>query len=223
VINRVLSQMYEITRGVRQGDPLSCLIFNLAIESLASMLRCSTIRGFQIKSAVDRLVTTLFADDTTVYLSEHDQFENLQSLLNKWCRASGAKFNIKKTAILPVGTPAYCRQVLETRKLSLDQEYQIPPEIEIAKDGSTVRILGAFVGNGVNQPGVWAPVLEKISRQLSQWSKSHPTQDGCKLIVEMVVGGLTQYLMRVQGMPLKLKELLLEKLLDLCGMVNPQW
>ena len=48
VINGVLSSPYRVTRGVRQGDPLSCLIFNLAIESLASMLRDSDLKGFQL-------------------------------------------------------------------------------------------------------------------------------------------------------------------------------
>lgn len=38
IINGEISRLYKVTRGVHQGDPLSCLIFNLAIESLASML-----------------------------------------------------------------------------------------------------------------------------------------------------------------------------------------
>ena len=82
VINGVLSEMYMITRGVRQGDPLFCHIFNLAIESLASMFRQSALVGFKIKREVERLVTTLFADDTTVYLSEQDSFDDLQLILH---------------------------------------------------------------------------------------------------------------------------------------------
>jgi hypothetical protein len=34
-INGHLSSQYKVTRGVRQGDPLSCALFNLAIEPLA--------------------------------------------------------------------------------------------------------------------------------------------------------------------------------------------
>ena len=107
VINGVISKPYRVTRGVRQGDPLSCLIFNLAIESLASMLRNSTLKGFTIKGEIDRLITTLFADDTTVFLSEEDSFNDLQNILQKWCRASGAKFNVSKTVIIPAGPYEY--------------------------------------------------------------------------------------------------------------------
>ena len=38
MINGVLSKPFNVTRGVRQGDPLSCLLFNITIEPLANML-----------------------------------------------------------------------------------------------------------------------------------------------------------------------------------------
>ena len=199
VINGVISKPYQVTRGVRQGDPLSCLIFNLAIKSLASMLRDSNLNGLRIPGDTERLITTLFADDTTVYLSEEDSFEDLQQLLHKWCRVSGAKFNVKKTVVIPLGTPEYRESVIASRRLHDDQN-QIPNDVLIATDGTPVRVLGAFVGNKINQLAMWTPTLEKIDRGLKRWSKSHPTQDGKRLIIGMVVGGLTQYLTRVQGM-----------------------
>lgn len=61
MINGEISTKFSITRGVRQGDPLSCLLFDLAIEP--------------------RIVVTMFADDTTVYLSEKDSFKTLDDIL----------------------------------------------------------------------------------------------------------------------------------------------
>ncbi|KAF9552529.1 hypothetical protein CPC08DRAFT_620877, partial [Agrocybe pediades] len=86
---------------------LSCLIFNLAIESLACMLRDSNLTGFHLQRDIERLIVTLFADDTTVYLSEHDSFDELQRILTRWCQASGAKSNVAKTVIIPAGTEEY--------------------------------------------------------------------------------------------------------------------
>ena len=210
VINGVISEPYRITRGVRQGDPLSCLIFNLAIESLASMLCNSTLSGFTIKGEVERLITTLFADDTTVYLSEDDSFHDLQEILQTWCRVSGAKFNVNKTIIIPVGTHTYRQEVLASRRMNQVQ-LTIPDEIKIATDGTPVRVLGAYVGNNVTQTAVWTPVLEKIDVKLKRWARSHPTQDGKRLIIGMEVGGLSQYLTRVQGMPKEIEETLNRK------------
>jgi len=91
------------------------------------------------------LKASLFADDTTVYLSQEDSFQELQAMLNMWCRASGAKFNIAKTEIIPIGTPQHWRNMCETRRLSPNQP-PIPGDIHIVKDGEPTRILGAWIG-----------------------------------------------------------------------------
>jgi len=107
-----------------------------------------------------------------------------------------------------VGSAVYRDQVIRTRKINSDQTHQIPTDINIAKNGTTVCILGAHIGNSVDQIGVWAPTLEKISRQLTQWSKSHSIQNGHKLVISMVVGGLTQFLTRVQDMPVEIEKII---------------
>jgi len=100
MINGELSTKYKITRGVRQGDPISCLLFNLAIEPLANMIRHSEkLQGLETQTAnkeIDRLIISLFADDTTVFLNKEDKWQDLNDLLDTWCIASGAKFNIGK-------------------------------------------------------------------------------------------------------------------------------
>ena len=213
IINGEISSPFKITRGVRQGDPLSCLLFNIAIESLATMLRQSDLEGLHVDGIVERTIATLFADDTTVYLSKNDSFADLHNLLQKWCTASRAKFNVQKTEVIPVGSAAYRARVVEERKLDEGQP-SIPSRIHIAKDGEPVRVLGAFVGNDVEQVNVWAPILEKSDRALARWEKTRPTQDGRRLIVGMVIGGFTQYLTRVQGMPKEVEKLFTKKIRD---------
>jgi hypothetical protein len=211
IINGEVSSPFRITRGVRQGDPLSCLLFNIAIESLATMLRESNLEGLRIRGDVERTIATLFADDTTVYLSEQDSFSDLQTVLQMWCRASRAKFNVQKTEIIPVGSSDYRAEVLDKRRLHAGQP-EIPPQIHIAKDGEPIRVLGAFVGNNVNQVNVWTPILERADRALTRWDRTRPTLEGKRLIVGMVVGGYTQYLTRVQGMPKDVETLLTKKI-----------
>ena len=118
IINGIISQPFKITRGVRQGDPLSCLLFDLAIEPLSAMLRNSNLEGYQIPGLDQKIIATLFADDTTVYLSQEDSFHDLEQVLSTWCQASGAKFNINKTEIIPIGTKNHRDTVVQTRKLN---------------------------------------------------------------------------------------------------------
>ena len=167
------------------------------------MLRASDLHGFQTSREDERLITSLFADDTTVYLSANDSLETLQQILERWCRCSGAKFNTNKTIYLPVGNPEYRAQVAQTR---LFGPHHIPEGVQIAADGTPVRMLGAYIGNGITNPEVWTPTLDKLKSRLAQWDKSRPTQDGKRLIIGMEVGGLTQYLTRVQGMSTNIED-----------------
>jgi hypothetical protein len=48
--------------------------FNLAIEALAQMIRSSELKGFKCASREYRVIVSLFADDTTVYLSEKYEY-----------------------------------------------------------------------------------------------------------------------------------------------------
>ncbi|KAF5352050.1 hypothetical protein D9758_009406 [Tetrapyrgos nigripes] len=207
MINGIQSETYEVIRGVRQGDPLSCLIFDLAIEPLAAMLRNSHLQGFRIPGITERLIANLFADDTTVFLAASDDFKDLQDILDQWCMASTAKFNVNKTSIIPIGTEEYRQRVTSTRRTIVYQYGTnpylnvLPPNLHIAREGEAVRILGAWYGNKIDATQIWAPTIEKIDRVLERWAKGSPTMEGRRLITQMFAGGMSQYLTQVQGMP----------------------
>jgi hypothetical protein len=209
MINGEISPKFKVTHGVRQGDPLSCLLFDIAIEPLAEMLRQSDLTGFKAKDMAYRIVVTMFADDTTVYLTEKDDFNTLTDILQCWCKASGAKFNTSKTEIIPIGVKEYRENILTTRKISDSQEC-LPENIDIARDGKATRILGAWIGNDTNEQAIWSPILDKVENALQRWEKWHPTIEGRKIIIQRTVGSMSQYLTTAQGMPKEVEDLLMK-------------
>ena len=214
-INGVMSTPFKVTRGVRQGDPLSCLLFDLAIEPLACIMRNSEdLIGLTIPGVDGQIIVNLFADDTTVYLSSNDRFDHLETILSKWCKASGAKFNIEKTEIIPIGTELHRKRVLDTRKINQMDEKPLDARIHIAADGEAVRSLGAWIGNKTNDLTPWEIVLDKIVRKLSIWAKSNPTLYGKRLIIQAIVGGHTQFLTKAQGMPPHIEAALIKIIRD---------
>ena len=69
IINGVVSSPFKVTRGVRQGNPLSCLLFNLAIEPLACLLRnTQELSGYKIPSIAQKIIVSLYTDNTTSVL-----------------------------------------------------------------------------------------------------------------------------------------------------------
>jgi hypothetical protein len=210
MINGEISTKFSITRGVRQGDPLSCLLFDLAIEPLAEMLRKSNITGFKAKEMAYRIVVTMFADDTTVYLSEKDSFKTLDDILSCWCKASGARFNTSKTEIIPIGTREYRDSVTTSRRINPSHD-PLPASLNIAEEGKATRILGAWVGNGIEEQAIWSLILEKVEKSLQRWENWHPSIEGRKIIIERTIGSMSQYLTSAQGMPKEIEDILSAK------------
>ncbi|KAI0345424.1 hypothetical protein BDW22DRAFT_1471023, partial [Trametopsis cervina] len=164
------------------------------------MIRASALRGYEIPGLSERIITTLFADDTTVYLSHKDKYSDLQKVLALWCKASRAKFNLEKTVVIPIGTKDYRKKVVE-RTATTDSPEPLPPTVTIAPDHSPTRILGAWIGNETDPTTPWQPVLRSLKTRLHEWEQTNPTQFGRRLITNMEVGGRTQYLSKVQGIP----------------------
>ena len=66
VNNNFLSPIFEVKKGVRQGDPLSPTIFLLCIECLAIMLRQSRqYKGIKLNQQTFKV--SLFADDIAIF------------------------------------------------------------------------------------------------------------------------------------------------------------
>jgi len=104
VINNGLSSEYfNITRGVRQGYPLSTYLFLLAVETIAIATRENEEKkGIVIDKQETKLLQ--YADDTTAVLSDIESAYKLFQLLDKLKEVSGLKVNSSKTEGLSIGS-----------------------------------------------------------------------------------------------------------------------
>jgi hypothetical protein len=53
----------------------------------------------------------------------------------------------------------------------------------------------------MNDSMLWETTLEKVSADLEQWNRKYPTWLGKRHVVQWIVGGRTQFLVKAQGMP----------------------
>jgi hypothetical protein len=81
--------------GVPQGGPLSCLLFNIFIESLSRYLSTRPdLHGVEVLGKVIRHL--LFADDLAVLASSAEELERALGYINGWAKAWGMSINVKK-------------------------------------------------------------------------------------------------------------------------------
>jgi hypothetical protein len=92
---------FEATAGVKQGCPLSPLLFGLFIEALEEhVTQQHPELGPTIGDAMRRLRLLMYADDTAILA---DRPEDLQTLINAtqdWCTANGMSINVTKTEVV---------------------------------------------------------------------------------------------------------------------------
>jgi hypothetical protein len=107
-VNGEVGPFFRNTRGVRQGDPLSPILFDFLVDALAAMLAKANSAG-HIKGVVSHLipggVTHLqYADDTVILIEPTDLgIANLKFLLLCFENMSGLKINFDKSEVLVTG------------------------------------------------------------------------------------------------------------------------
>ena len=105
ILNDWLTPQIPLERGVRQGDPLSPLLYVLCVEILANLIRtCPQIEGFLLPgSSGCQAKVRLYADDTTTILKDFRSLTRLFDCVSIYERGTGAKLNKSKTEAMWLG------------------------------------------------------------------------------------------------------------------------
>lgn len=104
-----------------------------------------------------------------------------------------------------MGSKAFREKFIQERHAKNTHE-KIPERVHITKDRESIWILGAWLGNDAPATTPWSPITEKIDSALKRWDKANPSMLGQELLVQIIVGGFTQYLAQVQQMPKSIKK-----------------
>jgi hypothetical protein len=106
-LNGELGHYFRSYKGLRQGDPLSPLLFNLVADGLSAMLERASENGHLVcvtPHLVNGGLTYLqYADDTVLFLQNSQQnIANLKFLLFCYEEISGTKINYNKSEVFTI-------------------------------------------------------------------------------------------------------------------------
>ena len=107
-VNDDVGHYFQTKKGLRQGDPLSPILFNIVADMLAIMIDRAKEEG-QIEGVVPHLVDgglsiLQYADDTILFM-EHDldKAANLKLILSAFEQLAGLKINFHKSELFCFG------------------------------------------------------------------------------------------------------------------------
>jgi hypothetical protein len=112
LLNGVPGKDFHCKRGVRQGDPLSPLLFVLVADLLQSIVNKAYQQGlFNLpipNREVEHFPIIQYADDTLLIMqADAKQLFCLKALLQSFTTSTGLKVNYHKSCLIPINVPAH--------------------------------------------------------------------------------------------------------------------
>jgi hypothetical protein len=170
MLNGWMQPAFEPTRGVRQGDPLSPLLFLSSLEPMCNLLRQHQQYGLQVGSKC--ATGAYFADDSTLLSKSTFGLQRQLELVQMYCRASGAKLNYSKCVVLVLNRNGPLPEI---------------PDIRVLPDGDTVKYLGVLFGRQDISSAIIEQIDQRLYASLVLWSRRARTLEGRKLLANSVI------------------------------------
>ncbi|GJT85273.1 RNA-directed DNA polymerase, eukaryota [Tanacetum coccineum] len=184
---------FEISRGLRQDDPLSPFLFILAMEGLHALickaLNCGIYTGAYIKKDNLRISHLIYADDV-IFTGKWSRknAHNLLCILRCFFLVSGLKINVHKSNILGI-----CVSDEETSAMA--------NVIGCGASKLPLKYLGVPVGCNMARCANWDVIINKFSSKLSHWKARMISVVGRLSLIKSVLSSLPTYLLSLYKAP----------------------
>ena len=183
-VNKTLSPLFPISRGVRQGCPLAPLLYVLYIEVLAEAIRKdSQIQGLTLDSTVIKV--SLYADDVTLFLTSDESFAALQRILTQYELASGAQVNPDKCQGLWLGS----------------NRFRTDSPLSYQWSSLSIKILGIHFTPENDFLADWHAKTVAIKKTLALWKQRSLSLKGRIVVVTQLAMSKLSYLARLAPCP----------------------
>lgn len=193
LVNGSATAPFRMRRGVRQGDPLSPMLFDIAVEGLKCILakarQIGITQGVPLESDEDQLSLLQFADDTLIFVPNNiDMFNGLIRVLRCFEAVSGLSINFSKSAISGINVP----------QSSLDD---LASRIGCTVSAIPFTYLGLPLVNRAIPASLWEPIIAKVQRRLNSWQGSFLSPSGRAVLINSVLHSIPIYYFSLYAAP----------------------
>jgi ribonuclease HI len=192
-INGKQHGFFSCTRGVRQGDPLSPLLFCLAEEvisrSITKLVRDGKLSLIKGSRNMDVPSHILYADDIMLFCkASRSNIQSLSNLFMKYAESSGQFVNPRKSFIYAGAIPSQRLHHIANR---LGFNIGVLPFV----------YLGAPIFKGKPKKCHLQPIADKIKAKLSSWKAYFLSMAGRMQLIKSVIQGMMMYSISVYSWP----------------------
>lgn len=177
IVNGHLSDFFSLHRGVRQGCPLSPLLYVLVAETLSATLKaCPHIQGLTLPPPLaSPSFLSQYADDTSILVTTDDAILAVFEVFDTYELGSGARLNCSKCKGLWAGA----------------WRNRVSGPVDIRWSSVRIRCLGTFLGPGDLSHDNWDPRIQSLKNLLSSWHQRSLTFQGKSLVINaLALSGL---------------------------------
>jgi hypothetical protein len=193
MVNEKLGRYFQTKKGLRQGDPLSPLLFNLVADMLNLLISRVKEEG-QINGLIPHLIEggisiLQYADDTILFMeNDLEQVANMKLLLCAFERLSGLKINFHKSKLFCYGdTKQVESQYTELFSCDLGQ--------------FPFRYLGIPMHHKRITNADWKVIEEMFEKKLSSWKGKMLSYGGWLVLLYSVLSSLAMFILSFFEVP----------------------
>ncbi|GKU89448.1 hypothetical protein SLEP1_g3583 [Rubroshorea leprosula] len=193
LINGSPTSQFSVSKGIRQGDPLSPFLFLIVAEGLNGLMTSAVekeiYKGVRVGNEGVMVSHLQFADDTVFFgEASEDNIRVVKTVLRIFELASGLKINFRKSHVMGVGV---------AESWQTEMAYRLH-----CKEGELpFKYLGIPIGGNNRRKAMWQPMIQAVERKLASWKGRYLSMGGRITLINSVLSSLPVFLMSAYVIP----------------------
>jgi hypothetical protein len=192
-VNDDIGRYFQTRKGLRQGDPMSPILFNLVADILAILIARAKENG-QVGGLIPHLVEggvsiLQYADDTIIFM-EHDvaKAKNMKLILSFFEQLSGLKINYHKSEIFCFGD-------------AKDEQDEYKNLFGCEEGSFPLKYLGISIHFRKLRNGEWKPIEDRFERKLANWLGKLLSYGDRLILINSVLTSLPMFMLSFFEIP----------------------
>lgn len=194
IITEEPSESFKSSKGLRQGDPLSPLLFIVVMKDLNRMLlkarELNLFSGLHVGdgSCMEEITHLFFTDDVLLFCKlKNTAVMNIRYILMGFQVVSDLKINLAKSEFVGTG--------------EMEQQSNLAEVIGCKSSNFPIKYLGLPLGATYKDQRVWELLNSQIERRLAGWKRGLLSEGGCLTLVKRTQCNLPIYYLSLFTIP----------------------